>query len=130
VGKIARDPKYWTEPESFKPERFLDSSIDFKGNNFEYLPFGAGRRVCPGYTFALVIVEYTIALLLYHFDWTLPNGMKHEDLDMTVIAAATAGRKEDLVLIPIVRMGWVAVRNFFALFFFFFLKKYFFKNKK
>jgi cytochrome P450 len=102
VWAIARDPKYWTEPESFKPERFLDSSIDFKGNNFEYLPFGAGRRVCPGYTFALVIVEYTIALLLYHFDWTLPNGMKHQDLDMTEIASATAERKEDMVLVPIV----------------------------
>ena len=61
---IARDFKYWTEHKSFKPDRFFDTSIDFKKNNFEYLPFGAGRRVCPGYTFALVIVEYTIAPLL------------------------------------------------------------------
>ena len=100
---IARDPKYWTEAESFIPERFLlDTSHDFKGTNFEYLPFGAGRRVCPGYIFGLVIIEYTLALLLYHFDWTLPSGMKHEDLDMTDIAGATVGRKEDLVLIPIV----------------------------
>jgi len=99
---IARDPKYWTEPESFIPERFLiDSSLDYKGTNFQYLPFGAGRRVCPGYTFGLVMVEYAIALLLYHFDWTLPNGMKHQDLDMTDIAGATVGKKEDLLLIPI-----------------------------
>jgi cytochrome P450 len=100
---IARDPKYWTEPESFIPERFLiDSSLDYKGTNFQSLPFGSGRRVCPGYTFGLVIVEYAIALLLYHFDWTLPNGMKYQDLDMTDIAGATVGRKEDLLLIPTV----------------------------
>jgi cytochrome P450 len=99
---IARDPKYWTEPESFIPERFLiDSSLDYKGTNFQYLPFGAGRRVCPGYTFGLVMVEYAIALLLYHFDWTLPNGMTYQDLDMTDIAGATVGKKEDLLLIPI-----------------------------
>jgi cytochrome P450 len=99
---IARDPKYWTEPESFIPERFLiDSSLDYKGTSFQYLPFGAGRRVCPGYTFGLVMVEYAIALLLYHFDWTLPNGMTYQDLDMTDIAGATVGKKEDLLLIPI-----------------------------
>lgn len=98
---IGRDPSYWTEAESFYPERFLDSSVDYKGVNFEFIPFGAGRRISPGITFATPNVELPLAQLLYHFDWKLPTKTKHEDLDMTENFGATVRRKNDLYLIPI-----------------------------
>ncbi|CAL0314850.1 unnamed protein product [Lupinus luteus] len=98
---IGRDPKYWTEPDKFYPERFIDNSSDSKPNNFEYIPFGAGRRICPGSTLGLLHVELALAFLLYHFDWKLPSGMKCEYLDMAEAFGVTVRRKQDLYLIPI-----------------------------
>ncbi|XWS09693.1 hypothetical protein CRYUN_Cryun39dG0011000 [Craigia yunnanensis] len=64
---IGRDPCYWKEAEEFRPERFSNSSLDFRGTNFEYIPFGAGRRICPGISFALPSIELPLANLLCHF---------------------------------------------------------------
>ncbi|XP_060214645.1 premnaspirodiene oxygenase-like [Lycium barbarum] len=96
---VARDPESWDDPESFIPERFENSSIDFRGNHFEFIPFGAGRRMCPGMLFGLANVTYPLAQLLYHFDWEPPNGTNPKDLDMTETHGLTAGKKKDLYLI-------------------------------
>ncbi|KAJ4825002.1 hypothetical protein Tsubulata_028180 [Turnera subulata] len=98
---IARDPRYWDEPDRFSPERFLDSGIDFRGTSFEYLPFGAGRRMCVGISHSMAVIERTLANLLWQFDWKLPTGMEPKDLDMTDATGFAARRKNDLHLVPV-----------------------------
>nr|XP_007142403.1 hypothetical protein PHAVU_008G277500g [Phaseolus vulgaris]ESW14397.1 hypothetical protein PHAVU_008G277500g [Phaseolus vulgaris] len=98
---IGRDPNHWIEAEKFDPERFLDSSIDYKGDEFEFIPFGAGRRICPGINLGIMNVEFSLANLLFHFDWKLPQGNRPQDLDMTESFGLALKRKHDLVLIPI-----------------------------
>ncbi|XP_060197214.1 premnaspirodiene oxygenase-like [Lycium barbarum] len=99
IWAIGRDPKYWDEAESFKPERFEQSSVDFAGNNFEFLPFGSGRRICPGISFGLANVYLPLAQMLYHFDWKLPTGINPSDVDMTESDGASCTRKSNLYLI-------------------------------
>ncbi|XP_027079288.1 premnaspirodiene oxygenase-like [Coffea arabica] len=97
---IGRDPEHWSDPESFVPERFDNNLVDFTGNHFEFVPFGAGRRICPGMSFALVNVELPLALLLCHFNWRLPDGMESKELDMLENNGITATRKNNLYLVP------------------------------
>ncbi|CAN6287584.1 unnamed protein product [Urochloa humidicola] len=80
---IARDERYWEDPEEFVPERFERSdAVDFRGADFEFVPFGAGRRMCPGMALGLVNMELALAGLLYHFDWeeAPPEGRKKKEL--------------------------------------------------
>jgi len=97
---LGRDPQHWgDDAESFKPERFEKlSAVDFKGTDYEFLPFGAGRRVCPGIAYAMANVQLALTELLLRFDWKLPDGMEPEQLDMTETFSANSGRKVELHL--------------------------------
>ncbi|WOK94657.1 Cytochrome P450 [Canna indica] len=99
VWAIGRDSKIWKDPEEFRPERFLGSSIDYRGQHFELTPFGAGRRICPGIGFAAAVVELSVANLVNQFDWKLPNGMKEEDMDMGEVFGITMRKKTGLQLV-------------------------------
>lgn len=99
---INRDPQVWQDAEKFEPERFVESSIESIGPNFEYIPFGGGRRICPGISFGMASVELLLAQLLYHFDWALPvreGKTKAEMPDMAETFGASARRKNSLCLV-------------------------------
>ncbi|XP_040996657.1 cytochrome P450 CYP82D47-like isoform X1 [Juglans microcarpa x Juglans regia] len=83
LSKIHRDPQVWSDPTEFCPERFLTThkDVDFKGHHFELIPFGSGRRVCPGISFALQVMQLTLANFLHAFEiMTVPTD---EPVDMT-----------------------------------------------
>ncbi|XP_019190859.1 PREDICTED: premnaspirodiene oxygenase-like [Ipomoea nil] len=96
---LATNPESWEDPERFLPERFENSSVDFMGNHYEFIPFGAGRRMCPGISFAYTSIALSLAGLLYHFNWELPDGVSPKDLDMTEAVGVIASKKKDLCLI-------------------------------
>ncbi|KAJ9559874.1 hypothetical protein OSB04_005034 [Centaurea solstitialis] len=103
---VGRDPSSWDEPEKFRPERFLDSSIDYKGLHFELTPFGAGRRKCPGIQFAMNVNELVLASLVHKFDFGLPDAQRPEDLDMSETVGITIHKKLPLLVVatPYVRV--------------------------
>ncbi|KAH6798529.1 hypothetical protein C2S51_035013 [Perilla frutescens var. frutescens] len=100
---IARDPEYWESPDEFVPERFLNSTIDIIGQDFQVIPFGGGRRGCPGITMGLATVELAVANLVYSFDWELPPGMSKQDIDTDVLPGITMHKKHALCLVPIIK---------------------------
>ncbi|XP_040380956.1 dolabradiene monooxygenase-like [Oryza brachyantha] len=109
VWALGRDERYWPggSPEEFRPERFEDdgpaAGVDFRGANFELLPFGGGRRMCPGMTFGLANVELPLASLLFHFDWEAPGVTDPSEFDMSVAFGLSGRRKASLLLRPTLR---------------------------
>ncbi|KAI3813590.1 hypothetical protein L1987_18317 [Smallanthus sonchifolius] len=102
---INRDKNAWKDPHTFNPSRFLQSGApDFKGSNYEFIPFGSGRRSCPGMQLGLYALEMAVAHLLHSFTWELPDGMKPNEIDMTDVFGLTAPKAIRLVAVPTPRL--------------------------
>ncbi|KAK6787921.1 hypothetical protein RDI58_016446 [Solanum bulbocastanum] len=103
VWKLQKDPKFWPEPEKFLPERFLTTKakVDVYGKDLEFIPFGSGRRSCPGITMAMQVTYLSIARLLQAFDFETPN---NESVDMTEGLGFTAVKKIPLEVVVKPRM--------------------------
>ncbi|XP_031097402.1 cytochrome P450 CYP82D47-like [Ipomoea triloba] len=82
VSKVHQDPDFWSDPNAFRPERFLSehNKIDVKGNDFELIPFSSGRRMCPGTSLAIQVMEFILASLIQGFDLKRISDMP---IDMT-----------------------------------------------
>ncbi|XP_039037799.1 cytochrome P450 71AU50-like [Hibiscus syriacus] len=101
---IGRDQRVWTDADEFYPERFVGSDIDLGGHNFELIPFGSGRRGCPGMQLALTVVRLVVAQLVHCFDWELPDNMLPTELDMTEDFGLVCPRACHLLVIPTWRL--------------------------
>ncbi|KAK4283067.1 hypothetical protein QN277_000063 [Acacia crassicarpa] len=99
---LGRDPKAWPEKtEEFWPERFLETEVDFSGReSLMFMPFGTGRRGCPGMQLGLFTVKLVVAQLIRCFRWELPAGMAPENLDMKEKFGLSMPKAEPLLAVP------------------------------
>ncbi|GKC10752.1 cytochrome P450 71B34-like protein [Tanacetum coccineum] len=96
VWGIGRDPNVWgNNADEFYPERFVETDVEFG-----MIPFGGGRRSCPGMNTASATIEFILAYLLYWFDWDIPGGMKNEDMNMEEEGSLVLRKKVPLCLVP------------------------------
>lgn len=104
VWAVARDPAVWSCPLEFRPERFLEEDVDVKGHDFRLLPFGAGRRVCPGAQLGLNLMTSMLAHLLHHFSWSSVEGEKPEEIDMSENPGMVTYMRTPLKAVPTPRL--------------------------
>ncbi|KAI3463910.1 hypothetical protein Pfo_020573 [Paulownia fortunei] len=109
IWAIARDPNVWADPLEFLPERFLMGgerhNADVRGNDFELIPFGAGRRICAGIGLGIRMVQLLTATLIHAFDFELTNGQLAQNLNMEEAYGLTLQRAEPLMVHPRPRLA-------------------------
>lgn len=98
---IGRDSTLWVDSDSFMPERFLGSEVDVKGRDFELIPFGAGRRICPGLPLAYRMIHLELASLIHNFDWEVKGDSLETPIDMDDKFGITVQKAKPLFAIPI-----------------------------
>ena len=102
---IGRDPKVWSEnAEMFYPERFANNNIDIRGRDFRLIPFGSGRRGCPGIQLGLTTIKLVLSQLVHCFNWELPLGMSPDELDMNEKFSIAMTRSKHLLAMPTFRL--------------------------
>ncbi|KAJ8617423.1 hypothetical protein MRB53_013609 [Persea americana] len=97
---IHRDPDTWERPLDYWPERFIGSELDYQGNHLQFIPFGAGRRICIGLPLGSRATRMVLGSLVKWFDWELPNGMEPDKLPMTESFGLTLQMDPPLFAIP------------------------------
>jgi cytochrome P450 len=112
IWAIGRDSKVWRKPLEFDPDRFFDSDIKIGGSSYNLLPFGAGRRRCPGMDLAQHMLQYGLATILHAFDWSPQPNIKLEDMNMMETFGAICPKVEPLVAIAKPRLSSQIYKRF------------------
>ncbi|GKD64517.1 cytochrome P450 93A3-like protein [Tanacetum coccineum] len=101
---LGRDPNYWENPLEFIPERFLISELDVREQYFHMLPFGSGRRMCPGISLALPVIQTTLGAMIQCFEWKAGKDGNLTNVDMDEGPGLTLPRANPLICVPIARL--------------------------
>ncbi|CAM6034510.1 unnamed protein product [Sphagnum compactum] len=112
IWAIGRDSKVWKKPLEFDPDRFSNSDINVGGSSYSLLPFGSGRRRCPGLDLAQHMVQYGLATILHAFDWSPQPGIQLEDMNMMETFGALCPKDEPLVAIAKPRLSSQTYKQF------------------
>ncbi|CAI9109284.1 OLC1v1009085C1 [Oldenlandia corymbosa var. corymbosa] len=104
IWAIGRDPNVWPDPERFMPERFEKDDVDFRGQDFRLIPFGSGRRSCPGLHLGFTVFRFLLAQLVHCFDWKLAYDIQPNELDMSEVFGLVTSRAQPLRVIPKYRL--------------------------
>ncbi|KAM3732284.1 hypothetical protein ACB098_11G048400 [Castanea mollissima] len=107
VWAIGRDPNHWENPLEFQPDRFISeekNQLDVRGQHFHLLPFGSGRRGCPGTSLALQVVQTTLATLIQCFEWKVSGGSEGT-VDMEEGPGLTLLKAHPLICVPVTRLN-------------------------
>ncbi len=105
IWAIGHDSKVWKKPLEFDPDRFSNSDTKVGGSCYNVLPFGSGRRQCPGLDLAQHMVQYGLATILHAFDSFPQPGIKLEDMNMMETLGALCPKAEPLVAIAKPRLS-------------------------
>jgi len=103
LWSMGRDPKVWENPLEFRPERFMtgeEKQFEVRGQNFQLMPFGTGRRVCPGASLALQVVTSNLAAMVQCFEWKVEGSVSMEEKP-----SMTLPRANPLVCVPVPRLS-------------------------
>lgn len=101
VWALGRDPSHWERPLRFEPERFVEGNLDVRGQSFQLLPFGSGRRSCPGASLALHVVQTALGAMIQCFDWKVIDGCV---VDMEEAPGLSLPRARPILCRPVARL--------------------------
>ncbi|KAI3760589.1 hypothetical protein L1987_50986 [Smallanthus sonchifolius] len=104
VWSLNRDPTHWENPFKFMPERYKENQVDVRGQHFQLLPFGGGRRLCPGTSLGLLTVQTTLGAMIQCFEWKTGKNESLATVDMEEGIGLTLPRANPLVCIPVARL--------------------------
>ncbi|XP_071717518.1 cytochrome P450 93A3-like [Rutidosis leptorrhynchoides] len=107
VWGVGRDPTYWENPLEFRPERFVETQLDVRGRDFQLLPFGSGRRMCPGMSLGLMVVHVTLGAMIQCFEWKAGQNGNLTNVDMEEGIGITLPRANTLVCVPVARLDLI-----------------------